>query len=506
MVMSRIKQTLKNVAFGIVGNLVTLALSFFLRTVFIYMLGTTYLGVNSLFTSVLSILSFSELGICVAMNYSLYKPVADNDRHKIKLLMSFYKKAYRVVALIITLMGLGIYPFLGVLTRTDLGDHNISIYYFIFLFNTVSTYFVSYKFSLVNVEQKSYIYTNINTIASAMITVAQIIVLCVYKNFLAYLLTNSLLGLLQKIYINHYLNRLYPYLKEESNEKLPKEDLGLIKKNVGALVWHKIGEMSVYQTDNIIISAFVNITTVGIISNYNLIMSSVTRMINIVLDAAIPSFGNLMTAASVEKKYELFKVYRFIAFWLYGFSALAFYFLLTPFVTLWIGIDNTISEVVVFLIVLNYYMVGHRVCINNIKIAGGIFSEDKYVSLMQAVVNLVVSILFVKLIGLPGVYIGTITQGTLSTIIRPIIVYKKAFNISSIEYFKDSIRYVVPLIISAAILFYVKKQILTVLNFGNFFILVSFVAVIPNTIILIFNYKRKEFKYLVKIILKGRRM
>ena len=209
--MGRIQQAGKNIIFGYVSNFVILLMNFIQRTVFIMVLGRTLLGVNSIYTNVLNVLSLAELGIGTALNYSLYKPVANRDTEKIKSYMRLYKKAYLSVAVVITIIGVAISPFLKYILKNP-GNYSIrdlTVYYFIFLFNTVITYFVAYKYSLPNAEQKNYIQTNIITITKMITVSLQIIVILVTGNFYAYLLTAAAVELLQKIYVSHYLNRLY---------------------------------------------------------------------------------------------------------------------------------------------------------------------------------------------------------------------------------------------------------------------------------------------------------
>ena len=230
---SRSKFIAKNIAFGYVANIITLILNFISRTVFIYTLGDSYLGISGLFGNVLGILSFAELGIGTAMNYELYKPVAEHDYEKIKSLMKFYKLAYRTIAVVVATVGLLICPFLKYIvhdTNGVLNGNSIYVYYLIYLFNTVISYFVTYKFSLVNAEQKSYIFTTINSITNLFTVGFQIIVLLVFRNFLLYLLTASIIGALQKIGVSIYLRHLYPYLSEKSVQKIDRFELNSIKK------------------------------------------------------------------------------------------------------------------------------------------------------------------------------------------------------------------------------------------------------------------------------------
>lgn len=479
---------------------VTFVLRFISRTVFIYFLGESYLGVSGLFTNVLGVLSFAELGIGTAINFSLYKPVANHDVEKIKSYMYYYKWAYRLIALIICVLGVALIPFLDVLV-TDPGDvGNITLYYCIYLFDTVTSYFVSYKYSLVNAEQKNYIYTNANLIISITLNVVQIISMVIWKQFLVYLLISTGFSLFQKIFINIYFNKLYPFLRDKKVEKLSKEEKHTLFSKVKALVIHKIGDVSVHQTDNIIVSAFVSTTTVGLLSNYNLIISTISSCINILFNSVTGSLGNMVATESKEYQYQVFKRYRFVGFWFYGFSAIALAILMTPFITLWIGESMVVDPLTINLIVLNYYMIGHRICLNNIKSAGGVFEPDKYVALLQAVVNLVTSILFVKLIGLPGVYVGTVIQGTLSSILKPILSYKPLFGISSKYYFIDSTRYGIVVLLAYGICYFLSQKILADITIIHFVVMIVLVAIIPNLMFALAFHRDPEFKYLVEIV------
>lgn len=498
--LSRLKFTAKNVFFGYVSRIITLILGFISQTVFIQILNINYLGVNGLFSNVLGVLALAELGIGTAMNYSLYKPVAENDLEKIKSLMLFYKQAYRAIAVVVALIGFALLPFLPYFVKDPGNVGNISVYFLIFLFNTVTSYLVSYKFSLVNAEQKGYIYSNINAITFFVTSVAQVIVLIIFKNFLFYLLTQAAIALLQKVFVYFYLNKKYPYLCDKNTKKLTKEELAPIKRNVSALVWHKIGEISVYQTDNIIISTFINVATVGLISNYNLIITSVSGFISIIFNSATASLGNLVASEETYKQYEIFKIYRFVAFWLYGFSSIAFFVLLSPFIELWLGNKMLISDLTILLIIINYYMVGHRSCINNIKCAGGIFNQDKFVALLQTAVNLIVSIIMVKIIGLPGVYMGTLLQGLLSTIIKPIIVYHDLFKTKARYYFIDSLKYAIIMIISGVICWGIKNLIMVHVTIIGFIIMMAVVTLIPNLLFFLFFRNTEEFLCLWKIV------
>lgn len=499
---SRTSYTLKNVAWGNISHILNLIIKFISRTVFIHYLGQTYMGVSGLYTNILGVLSFTELGLGTAMNYALYKPVADGDQEKVKSLMLFYKTAYRVIAAVIGLLGLAIIPFLQYIVKDPGNVGNIYVYYLIFLFDTVTSYLVSYKFSLVSAEQKSYIMTNINMVISLVQTLIQILIIIIYRNFLLYLLGSSAIALISKFYIVWFFNKHYAYLNEHP-KKIKKTELDLIKKNVGALIVHKIGDVCVHQTDNILISAFVSLEIVGKISNYNYVIMTVTGFLSVLLNAVIGSLGNLIASEPIDHQYRVFKTYRFVGYWLYGFCAVAYYILFQPFITIWAGPEWIVDDLTIALICLERYNIGHRVVVNNFKSAAGLFNQDKWCAFGQALVNLVVSVVMVKLIGLPGIYMGTVIQGLLATAVKPYVLYKYGFQRNVVSYYIDSVKYLGVELVIAACMMGLKHLILpdlSMVSTGRFVILIIATAVVPNLFYILAFYKTDEFKYIYEQI------
>ena len=500
--MGRVQSAAKNIAFGYIGNLTTQLLGFILRTVFISYLGDTLNGINDLYTGILSVLSLAELGVGTALNYSLYGPVARKDYEKIKSYMQLYKKAYRVIGLVIAVIGLAISPFLPYLVKQPQGVsvRDLTLYYFIFLFNTVSTYFVAYKYSLAYAEQKNYIQTNTITITKMITVTLQIAVIVTTRNFYLYLLTAAAVELIQKIFISWYLNRLYPYLKDKNVKKLSKEETGEVVTKTKALVFHKVGDVARLQTDSMIISAFINVTLVGFVGNYNMILNSVANFVNIIFNSVLSSFGNLIATESKEKQYDVFKVYRFFACWIYGFSAVGFFLLLTPFIVIWQGNEKVLAAGVVACILIDYYFKGDRIVLSNFKTAAGVFEQDKYLALIQGVVNLILSIVLVQKIGLVGIYIGTIVSGLIANITKPFIIYKVCFEKSVKTYFLDSVKYLAVLFGILVLLTGIRQFVMPQVTILSFMLMFIVICVVFNGIFLLLFGRTQEFGYLWGII------
>lgn len=498
--MGRIQKAGKNIIFGLASNLVILLVNFIQKTVFIYVLGRTLSGVNGVYTDLLSVLSLTELGIGTALNYSLYKPVAKRDIEKVKSYMRFYKKAYLTIAGVIAFLGISISPFLKYILKNpgNLTVGELTLYYYLFLFNTVISYFVTYKYSLVNAEQKNYIQTNITTLTKVSAAAAQITVLVLTRNFLFYLLAQSAVELLQKIFVTVYLNRLYPYLLDKDVKKLTREETQVVATKTKALICHKIGDVARLQTDKIVISSFVNVDAAAVVDNYVYIITYVGNFVNIIFDSVISGFGNVVATESKEKQYLLFKVYRFFACWLFGFGAVGFFHLLTPFIgSVWLRDESwTLPGITVTLLVTDFYLKGGRTVLLNFKIASGLFEQDRFLPLIQGAVNLVVSIALVIKIGVTGVYVGTLVSGILANLIRPGIIYRVCFDKKAGAYFRDSMKYIGVILAVGAVITPIRHVVMGKVTILTFAAMVVIITLLYNLAFLAMFYKTEEFSYL----------
>lgn len=503
--MGRVKYAAKNIIFGLMGNVVATLMQFVLRYFFIRQLGDTLMGVQGLYTDILTMLSLAELGVGTAVNYSLYGLVARDEKEKIKSYMLLYKKAYRVIAAVIAAVGLALLPFLDIIVKDPgiVTQSELRVYYLFFLFNTVSTYFVAYKYSLANAEQKNYIQTNAITVTKIATVALQILALQALPDFMLFLVIQTGVELAQKIFVSRYLNRKYPVLLEKDVRPLSGEEKQDVMRKIKALMLHRIGDMARLQTDTVIISSFLGVVWVGLIGTYKQVINSVSGYVNVIFNSVISGFGNLIATESRERQFQLFKVYRFFAIWIYGFSAVGFFLLITPFVELYVGRERTLASTVILWYLVDYFFKGERVVLSNFKTAAGVFEQDKYLTLIQGAVNLVLSILLVTKTGMAGVYIGTVVSGLIANITKPVIIYRVCFNKGCASYFKDSLKYLIVIGITLFILVPLQILIMPQVTPVKFIIMMGIITVVFNGVFLLFFGRSDEFTYLYRMV-RGR--
>ena len=332
------ESTAKNVKFTVLSELVLAGLKFVSRRVFVLLLGKEYLGLNGLFTDILSMLSLAELGFGVSITYSLYGPVAREDRELIKSLIRLYRRIYQGVSLVVLAVGVSLTPFLPFFVREMPADiPNISLIYILNVVNASVSYLFTYKSTLLYVYQKKYIDGMIRAIVTLFATVVQIVTLMLTGNYVYYLYLSIGATLIQNIVISIKADKRYPYLKEKKVSPLPGTILQDIRRNVSAMILHRIGSVAVFGTDNFLIAKFVGIVTTGLYSNYMMIRGFLNVVINALFSGITPVMGKLNATETKVQKQEAFRCLNFFAAWLLGWMSICLFWLYDPFIHIWLG-------------------------------------------------------------------------------------------------------------------------------------------------------------------------
>ena len=497
--MKRTENTIRNIITGVGGQIFVILAQFLCRTVFIKVLGTEYLGLNGLFSNILNILSLSEMGFGTAILYSLYKPIEQKDEGKIVALLQLYKRIYRVVAVVVLVLGGILTPFIEYFIKEVPDISFLKLIYLLYLINTVLSYICIYKKSILEADQKSYIINIYQKGISITQNIVQLIVLLITHNFLAYMMIWLTATLVTNLLISKNADERYPFIKTKKGYNLEKDEITDIKKNTYALFLHRIGGVVVNSTDNIITSTFVGLMQVGIYSNYTLITSNLSTLVGVIFNSATASVGNLGVTSSKEHLKEVFDRLFFGAYLIYGLCAICLFTLFNPFIKLWVGNDYCLYEITVFLIVLNFYLNGTRILMRIFRDAFGLFWYFRYKSVVEALVNLVASLIMVQFWGINGVLLGT----TLSTLtvafwIEPYVLYKYVFGQLPFEYFIKYFIYVAQVIVIGYVSYFVTGFIAN--SFIGFILKGALTLLICMIGFGLFNIRNKNLKYLLSLI------
>ena len=495
---SRTANSIKNILSGFLGQFVTIILGFINRTVFINCLATEYLGVNGLFTNILSMLSLAELGIGTAIIYALYRPLADRDEKQISKLMNFYSKAYISIGIVIFIVGIALIPFLHFIIKSEPNIvENIYLIYFIYLFNTAISYFFSYKSSLIIADQKNYIVLLTGYAVNIFQTISQIVILYTTKNFLLYLIVQSICVVINNVLISVIADKQYPFIKENKKLKLEKNEVKELISNVKALVIVKISGILVNNTDNIIISYFSGLKAIGLCSNYTLLINIINTILNQIFSGVTASVGNLNAKEDDKIKKDFFDLLNFCNFWLYGFASIGIVVLINDVITLWIGNKFILPIEIPIILAVNFYMVGMQNAVWTYKNTMGIFKQGRYILFFTAGINLVLSIYLGDKMGLFGILLATaIARLFTNTWMDPYVVYKYGLDSNPLEYLFKYIKYIVILIFTGNLTLFLSNMIQYSI-YVTFLLRLIICLFLPNIIFLILFFRTKEFKYIL---------
>lgn len=445
---SRTRAALLNSSIASIGQLLTLIMQFVARTFFIHILGQEFLGLNGLFTNILSFLNFAELGIGSAITYALYEPLASDNRAQVAALMMQFKKWYQYIATIVLAGGLILTPFLPYLVRNQATSFvNIYVAFILALSSTVASYLVSYKRTLLIANQQGYLNT-VNTIGYSLLQqVVQVVGLLLYANFYLYLVIQLIFMVISNLRVSHVVDRMYPYLSDYPNEHVDDDTLQYFKKNVVGMLSSKIGGIVVNGTDNILLSYFIGLNAVGLYSNYTLILNGLTNVLNQAVTAVASSVGNLAASKQSEDKQKnvFYKYYALSALLVLG-ATVGFTAFSSTFIRYWIGPKYIYTQLPLFLIALNFYFQGIRQPIITYTNAYGLYWYSRYKSIFESIVNLLVSILLLKFtnLGISGVLTGTIASNLLINLWwEPLIVFRWGFKNGFLKFMILNVIYII---------------------------------------------------------------
>ena len=502
---SRSKKSLFNFTWGIMFRIINMLFPFAIKTMIIWKLGIQYLGLNSLFTSILSVLSLSELGIGSALVYSMYKPLAEGNKEKVSAFLYAYKKFYGIIGGVVFVLGMLLMPFIkNFINGSYPTEVNIYLLYFIYLCNTVLSYtFFAYKGSLLEASQNNGIESILHSVSNILMYLGQILVLLFTSNYYIYLLILPLTTLLLNIMRSRYVDRAFPEYICDCNNRLENSEIKQIFKKVKALIGHKIGTTVIISMDSIVISSFLGLNILAIYENYYMIVNSLIGLITIFYTAITASVGNSLVIETKEKISLHFSTLNFLNQWIVSWCTVCLFILYQPFMKLWMGKDMLypVSTVVLFCVCF-YSRLVRRIGLTY-KDAAGMWEEDFWKPYIGMVVNIFGNIILVSVMGVNGVIISTIF--VMVFIYFPWETYILGRRMFNNELMRKYVYKIVLNIIITVIICIVMHKMCSLIRNDNWsgLIFKSFLCLtVPNMFYLMCFWRRWEFKDSLKRLKK----
>lgn len=504
---SRTHNAVRNMSFGLILKIYQMACPFILRTVMIYIMGLEYVGLNSLFSSILQVLNLTELGVGSAMVYSMYKPLAEGDDDTICCLMNLYRRYYRIIGVIIGIVGFLLTPAIPNLVSQGLPDGmNLFYLYWLNLGYTVISYWLfAYKQSILIASQRTDIYHKITLIVNTIMYIIQFALLALFKNYYLYIIAMLAGQALNNIVTAIVATKVYPNYKAKG--QLQREKIRDINTRIRDLFTSKIGAVIQNSADAIIISSFLGLTVLARYNNYYYIMNSIFGIIAMLLQSCLAGIGNSIATESSEKNYQDMKKMTFLAEWVIGFCCCCLLCLFQPFMSIWVGEENVLSFGIVICICIYFFTIATNQMLCLYKDGSGMWHEDRFRPLLTALLNLALNLATVKYLGLFGVILSTVVSmvcfGTPWLLHNLFVV---VFRRSMSEYIRRLLKYVFISILGCFVCYLLCSQIvgLGILGLG---LRLLICVVFMNLIYFISYFRMPEFVDALMFadkILKGR--
>ncbi len=495
----RTKNTVRNIIFGFAFRLMNIILPFISRTVILYVLGDKYLGLGSLFSSILSFLSLAELGVGSAMTFSMYKPIAENDGDTICALMNLYRKIYTVIGGVILALGVALMPFLRALIKGEVPvDVNLYLLYLLYLGNAVLSYWLfAYKNALLQAYQRTDVNSKISILITPLSYAVMLGFLLVCKNYYAYAIWLPIFTVITNLIRSSYVDRHFPEYHPRGQVS-PELQASIVKKTK-ALIGTKLNTVVLNAADNLVMAAFMGLTTIAMYGNYYYIMSSIFGFLGIIYASMTAGLGNSLETDSLEKNYNDFLKFSFANSWIVGWCATCLVCLYQPFMKLWVGEALMFPVPVMLQFALYFYIYQIRKIPVVYKDAAGIWWEDRFRPYVCMVVNVVLNVTLVQVIGISGIILSTVFSLVISIPWENYTIFRYVFHRGSGEYYGRMAYSALTSVAGCGLCWWLCSF------FGdgivNLFLRAGICVVVPNVVFVAANCRRKEFRQTVDLAL-----
>ena len=499
MKIERTKRSVNSSLSGLIFKFISLLLPFIIRTVIIKKLGEEYVGLSTLFTSVLQVLSLSELGFASAIAYAMYKPIAEDDKPKLCALLNFIKNIYRIIGALILVLGVAVMPFLHDFINSESvipSDINLYILYSIYLFNTVISYWLfAYKSVILAANQRLDVENIILSVCNLVMFALQVGFLYVFPNYYVFVIFLPLSTVAINICRSVMVRKIYPDIVCKGT--ITADEKRSVYQNIGALIGHRLSGAVVTSIMNIIISANLGLILLTRYGNYYVIINALIGFITIMYNSVTAGIGNSIVVDSVEKNYGDFKNITFVNVWIVGWIAICFACLAQPFMKIWMGEDKMLPFDTVLLFTLYFYLWKFKDIVSTYKDAAGMWKADMIKPYVVTAVSLILGLVLIKPWGINGTLVAVIVGVfAVSMPWETHVFFKNYFHLSpKAYYFKLAVYSVIVALV--AVLTYFLCGFVPDGGILNLALKGIICLIVPNAAFLLFGFKTSEFKWVV---------
>lgn len=472
----------RNIIYGTINKIIIMLCPFIIRIAVNQVLGMQFLGLDSLFGSIIGILSLSELGFSTVIVYFMYKPVSNNDVNTVNALLSLYKRVYRIIGLVILLAGLCILPFIDLFIHDNLGPQiNIRILFVMYLINTSLSYFLfAYKSSIIVVNQRDDLNSNINSITKVLLTISQGILLYYTRNYYCYIFIMLIFTVLNNLWIALVVKKQFPEYHPEG--KIPREIVLDIKQNIVGAFIQKACMVTRNSIDSICLSAILGLTATALYNNYYLILKNVAELLSVFGFSFLGGIGNHVAIKKADENFEELCKMDFVYMSISGWCTACLLCLYQPFMNLWMGNDSLLSYNAVILFSMYFYLLKMGDMRYLYVMASGLFWEQRWRSIVETIMNITLNILLGKFFGIYGIITATMISMLLCNFIwANKITFEKYFGMQYLKkYYAYQAKYLFINILVCLLTVYISSTIKVAGNVSSFFIKTFICILIPG--------------------------
>lgn len=500
--MTHSEKIFRNTIFSFGSKIVTIVLGFVTRKLFIMFLTEELMGLNALFADLLGLLNLADMGLGIAVQFNLYKPLADKDEEKLGRILNAAKRIYNIIGVGMILAGIVLSFFIQYLINDN--PYSLGFLRVVFIINVISSassYFFVHKRLFMHASEDIHVTNVVDIVMNILSSILKLVAIVVFKNYYMYIFINVLQSFVSNFMIGYYCDKKYPYLKKVKGYS--KEEMGSLLSNIKELVPNKISSFVYSNTDNTIISAFIGLASVTLFTNYTSIVSQIFMMAAMVAGVVKVSFGNVLQESD-DKDHHMFflKSYQLLQFFYSAFCGVALFCLLDEFVAVWYGEEFVIPLVCVVLLTLDFYLHSMYQPLSMMLEVLGEFRPLKNQEIFAMIANIIISVGLIQTIGIAGPILGTLVVDICTTVFRIYTVVYKHYRSYLMEYIKLFIKYTIVFVIEYVALYLVCRNLPLEQSFLSLIIKGCLCFVVTCGVNVLICFKTEEFGYLKNKLLR----